>query len=209
MARIISVDEGAPGIVKAMLGDGSLVVFRSYFFADTWPDNAGTAAPLLVSGLELPDACLATAVAASDAERRALVLIARAEQYRRGLERKLSIRKFAAPAITLALDRLEAQSLLSDLRYAKAWIRQRLRTHAEGPLSLAAALAAKGVDRGAVQEAIGTTLSADDRTGILEMAKARMVQRGLAGVDLKHALVSLGWRPNEVSLMILDTSSDA
>jgi SOS response regulatory protein OraA/RecX len=77
----------------------------------------------------------------------------------------------------MALDRLESEGLLSDLRYAETWMRQRIRRHPEGPRSLAAALAARGVSRDASREALAAVFDESSRFGLLTDAAAMLGQK--------------------------------
>ncbi|HOZ72474.1 MAG TPA: regulatory protein RecX [Spirochaetales bacterium] len=203
MARIVGIEKGASGAVKAVAVDGSFFIFRNVFLA----------AALMERGLSLPfterrddddpfvevaDEALDDAVAATEAEARALALLARAEQYRFGLERKLTARGFSRFAIRVALDGLESVGLLSDERYASSWIRQRIRHKVEGPRSLAAALSVKGVDRRAVKAAMDQVLEDGDTQRIIMRCAARLVDSGGEMADHRARLIELGWRPADV-----------
>jgi len=191
--RIVSIEEGALGTVKAVAEDGSLFLYKAYYL----PSAADAAAPF-----DIPEEPLLAALEATLAESRAVSLLARAEQYRAGLERKLLARGAPRTAIAAALDRLEEVGLLSDDRYAESWIRQRIRTRAEGPRSLSAALSAKGVDRRAVTRAVGDAFDGDgrrdERLEIIGRIAARLLRKGLDRADARTELVALGWRRGDV-----------
>jgi regulatory protein len=188
MARIVTVEEGAHGAVKAVADDGSLFLFRACYLA-----SARGVAPF-----DLPDDDLVAAVEATEAEFRASALLARAEQFRAGLERKLAAKGLSRPACRAALDRLEAAGLLSDLRYAGSWIRQRVRSHAEGPRSLSAALASRGIERAAATLAIQEALESDKRFAMLLTATRILVVKGADKASARASLLTLGWRHDEV-----------
>ncbi len=206
MARIVGIEKGASGAVKAVADDGSLFIFKGAFLAAALAER-GLPSPVIEGRgdgdafVELPDDALDDAVEATDAESRALALLARAEQYRFGLERKLTARGFGRPAILAALDGLESGGLLSDERYASSWIRQRVRHKAEGPRTLAAALSAKGVERRAVKAALDEAFEGDDRRDDRLRIIARCAARLSAGGEhdgLRSRLIALGWRSGDV-----------
>lgn len=81
------------------------------------------------------------------AETAAMSYLARAEQSRSGLTRKLLRKGLDGGVIGQALDYLERQGYLSDRRFAGAWLRSRSIDHAEGRSRLSAELAARGIGR--------------------------------------------------------------
>lgn len=190
MALIESVKEGAHGAVVATVAGGSLVRFKPRYLAF----GEGGAAP--EPGAVVDDAELAYAAACTGAEDAASALLFRAEQYRAGLERKLSLKGHDKMPLRVALDHLEAEGLLCDRRFAAAWIRQRLRRRAEGPMSLRLGLASRGVERAAVELALAELLDVDARPGLIRDAAERS---GLVDpVALKGYLKGLGWRGGEI-----------
>lgn len=210
MARIVSIRKGAHGTVTAVSDDGSLFHFRLEYYGAAC--EAASIEPAFDSidmlqnagggpdggAVELDDGALAVAIEALAAELRAAALLARAEQYRAGLERKLAARGIGRMATRLVLDRLESTKLLSDERYAASWIRQRCRNHAEGPRSLNAALSARGVDRTALRAALQATCSGDERRAVLENAVRLVLRTGVDREPARSRLLDLGWRHAEI-----------
>ena len=80
-------------------------------------------------------------------------LLARREHSRRELQRKLAQRAFAADEIVAALDRLEDDGLLSDRRFAAAYVRQRI-DKGYGPIRIRQELRERGVADGLIDEAL-------------------------------------------------------
>ncbi len=78
-------------------------------------------------------------------------LLARREHSRRELQTKLAQRDFPAEEITVALDRLEEDGLLSDQRFAEAYARQRV-GKGYGPLRIRQELRQRGVDDSLIAE---------------------------------------------------------
>ncbi len=192
MTRIESVEEGAHGIVRLTLSGGSLFRFR----AEYWDG------PFL-AGAEADEAALEAAAACQLAEDKALSLLSRAEQYRLGMERKLQARKLGTRAIAAALDRLERLGLLSDERYAHAWMLQRCRGRAEGPASLRASLMGKGVERRAIDAALRRLLEEEGAPALIDSALKRIALPGALdskeGIEeARMALKRLGWKTGDI-----------
>ena len=214
MARVVSIEEGASGVAKAATAEGSLFAFRISYLEPACSCCGMDEIPALSPGDEMDEGLLSVLIDAMTAEYRAIYLLAKAEQYRRGLERKLLGNKLSgkglpAQAVGMALDRLEAEGLLSDRRYAEAWMRQRIRRHPEGPRSLAAALAARGVAREASREALAVFFDESRRFGLLTAAAAMLEQKLKDSSMLRQRLMELGWRPSEITEYLLSCSSDA
>lgn len=200
MAAIEALQEGAHGIVSVTVAGGSLFRFRRHYLGAGAEDGAQASGPgeppELRVGAALPDGALERAAEAQEAEDKAQALLARAEQHRAGLERKLRAKKLSRGAVAAALDFLEERGLLSDQRYAQTWIRQRMRRHAEGPLSVKAALAAKGLQREALALAIEAEFGAGQRMELL--SHAHELLGGLDGDESRRALKALGWKSGEI-----------
>lgn len=209
MARVVSIEEGASGVAKVATAEGSLFVFRISYLEPGCLCCDADRIPALAPGDELDDELLSVLVDVMTAEHHAVYLLARAEQFRIGLERKLLVKELPTKAISIALDWLESEGLLSDLRYAEAWMRQRVRRHPEGPRSLAAALASRGVGRDASREALAAFFDESRRFSLLAEAAA-LLQRKLKDPSaLRPRLVELGWRSSEISEYMLSCSSEA
>lgn len=197
MARVVSLREGAHGITTVGTDEGSLFRARSEYFqafsdqqaVGLWPPFPGSSLPIVV---------LEQAAAAWQAEQYAVGLLARAEQHRAGLEAKLRRRKFEAPAISLALDRLLEHGLLDDRRYAASWIRARIRRKAEGPLSLQAGLAARGLGRAAIEAGLAESFGPAERQAALATAVDVLGRRYPEPATLETALRRLGYRRGEI-----------
>lgn len=106
------------------------------------------------------------------AEKKALELIARAEQTAFGLRRKLEKRGFNAACIDAVISNLIEQNLLNDRRYAQMWLNTRLRLP-RSPRRLLIALCAKGIDREEAQAALKEALDEETEAALL----ARFVKK--------------------------------
>jgi regulatory protein len=151
---------------------------------------------------------LVIAAKATEAEARGASLLSRAEQPRYLLRAKLVERGFPDRAVALALDRLEAEGLLDDRRYAEAWLRSRVGKavrsaagrggRAEGPSSLILSIKTRGVADADAKAALAEVLDADTRPSLLEAAIGTLRREGLAGEGLRQELRSLGWGGDEL-----------
>lgn len=88
------------------------------------------------------------------AEKKACDYLARAEQSRAGLRRKLLAKNFDENAVDCVLDFLESEGFLSDARFARSWLNNRNIAHAEGRTKLLAGLLRRGVSRDVANTAL-------------------------------------------------------
>lgn len=171
--RVIALEKGARGVVKIGLDSGSLFLFRRAYLEPAGEPGEGEgpeAGDALVarlgaayaSGAELSgpewEKDLGRIERARDlyaVEKAALAILARREHSRAELLAKLAKKELPSADARIVLERLEAEGLLSDRRFAEAWLRSRLRSHPEGEMSLKAGLRAKGVEKGIASERIG------------------------------------------------------
>jgi len=211
MARIVAIKEGAHGTAQAVTEDGSLFLFRREYLSAAYKaaslDDPIEFVAEAGQGFEIPDEVLDSAAGAFDAEKRSCSLLARAEQHRAGLERKLAARDVPRWCARVALDWLVSAGLLSDRRFAESWIRQRMRSHAEGPRSLASALSSRGVDSAAVREAIAGVLEESARPAFIVKAAARIASGGQDSARVRAKLIELGWRRSEIDDALLSTET--
>ena len=84
----------------------------------------------------------------------ALGLLARREHSLRELRSKLTLRGHEAATIESVLDELAARDLVSDERFAEAFLRSRLE-RGQGPLKIRAQLRERGVAPGLIDAALG------------------------------------------------------
>jgi regulatory protein len=179
--------------VKVTAGGFSFLCRRRYF------EVLGLA---IAPGAELDEAgveSLGLATEAFEAERRALSLLARAEQSRFLLAVKLERRDIRPAAARLALDFLECEGLLDDRRFAEAWLRSRKGAAAASPARLAAGLRLRGIDEAVAKAALSVVFGPDERRAALSAAIARERRRaGLRPEELRSRLKKLGFRSEEI-----------
>jgi regulatory protein len=194
--RIESVRRGASGTADVAVGGSSFLLLLEVL------EGLGLSADELVPGVELDEAqgsLLALAAEAHEAEKRALFLLARAEQSRFMLAAKLERRGFSKRAATLALERLASAGLLDDRRFARAYASSRLSRRAEGPSSLAAALRARGIDSETVASALAELLGPEGRAAALRKTAAKEMKRSAGDRgEARRRLRALGFSATEI-----------
>ena len=135
----------------------------------------------------LMDAGLTCAV-----ELKAVAYLARAEQSRFGLTRKLIEKKYDKKYVEAALTYLEGRGYLSDLRFAAAWLNTRKINHYEGRSRLAAELAARGIARDVAGQALDEFFTENDEDEICRKAYEKYSKKK-SGDKLIEALVRAGF----------------
>lgn len=137
---------------------------------------------------ELADAGLACVV-----ELKAVEYLARAEQSRFGLNRKLLEKKYEKKYIDMALTLLEQKGYLSDERFARAWLNSRKINHYEGRTKLQAELQSRGISKEVAVKAVESFFEENDEEEICRKAMERFVKRGKNGDKLIAAMMQSGF----------------
>ena len=140
----------------------------------------------------LMDAGLTCAV-----ELKAVGYLARAEQSRFGLTRKLIEKKYDKKYVEAALTYLEGRGYLSDLRFATAWLNTRKINHFEGRSRLAAELAARGIARDVAGTALDEFFSENDEDELCRKAYEKL-SRTKSGDKLTAALIRQGFSQKQI-----------
>ena len=141
----------------------------------------------------LMDAGLTCAV-----ELKAVGYLARAEQSRFGLTRKLIEKKYDKKYVEAALTYLEGRGYLSDLRFATAWLNTRKINHYEGRSRLAAELAARGISREVANKALDEFFSENDEDEICRKAYEKL-SKTKSGDKLIAALIRQGFTVKQIN----------
>ena len=121
-----------------------------------------------------------------------MVYLARAEQSRFGLTRKLIEKKYEKKYVEAALTYLEGRGYLSDLRYATAWLNTRRINHFEGRSRLAAELAVRGISRDVSQAAVDAFFEENDEDEICRKAYEKLSKKK-SGDKLAAAMMQAGF----------------
>ena len=199
--------EGTDGnVLHVHLDDGSLFLL----------DADGPPASLLEPGLSLDPDLYSQLEYASElfhCRRKALSLLARAEQCRQGLAAKLFKKGFSRKAVSASLDKLEAAGLLDDRRFAEAWVRSRLRGRPEGPSRLRAALMAKGISSATAGEAVASVfeeMGDEDAEETLRRALEKLSGKpGISKEKLIAGLVRRGFQLSKIRAILKDKNMNS
>jgi regulatory protein len=127
------------------------------------------------------------------ARSRALSLISRSAQTRRGLAQKLEARGFSPEAVKAAIDRMAELGYLDDRAFALDWARVRLTRRAEGWKAVYRGLLARGVPRTIAGETAAEVCSDE-----AEREMARRVAGSLPPRTAASRLAARGFRSRTI-----------
>jgi regulatory protein len=116
------------------------------------------------------------------AEKAALNLVARAEQYNAGLRCKLYRKGYDKASIEMVLGTLAERGFLDDKRYALAWIRYRI-ILGDSPRKIKLKLEKKGLDRALVEESMAESLDSETERALLQkfLGLLKLKEAGVEG----------------------------
>ena len=134
-------------------------------------------------------------------ELKAVGYLARAEQSRFGLTRKLIEKKYDKKYVEAALTYLEGRGYLSDLRFATAWLNTRKINHFEGRSRLAAELAARGIARDVAGKALDEFFTENDEDELCRKAYEKL-SKSKADEKLIAALLRSGFSMKQIKSII-------
>ena len=134
-------------------------------------------------------------------ELKAVGYLARAEQSRFGLTRKLIDKKYDKKYVEAALTYLEWRGYLSDLRFATAWLNTRKINHFEGRSRLAAELAARGIARDVAGKALDEFFTENDEDELCRKAYEKL-SKSRADEKLIAALLRSGFSMKQIKSII-------
>lgn len=137
---------------------------------------------------ELLDAGLAAAV-----EFKAASYLARCEQSRFGLSKKLFDKGYEKKYINMALDFLESRNFLSDKRFASAWLLTRRLNHYEGRSKLLMELTSRGISKETANESLDEFFKDYDEFEIAKKAWAKFIKAGKSEEKLIGAMMNAGF----------------
>ena len=134
-------------------------------------------------------------------ELKAVGYLARAEQSRFGLTRKLIEKKYDKKYVEAALTYLEWRGYLSDLRFATAWLNTRKINHFEGRSRLSAELAARGIARDVAGKALDEFFTENDEDELCRKAYEKL-SKSKADEKLIAALLRSGFSMKQIKSII-------
>jgi regulatory protein len=172
---IASIKSGAiEGVRRIALSDGSFFSFNICYLPPVFRDECFSGLENTENsfeGFELTSAeeeGLRFASACLRAEKAALQLITRAEQYVLGLTRKLKKRGHSSDCAYAVIFRLCELGLLDDQRYARLWLAARASRQSSSPRRLLIALCARGIDRNDADAAFKAVLDGNTELLLLQ-----------------------------------------
>ena len=150
----------------------------------------------------------ASAEEASAAAQKALALLARCEQCRSGLERKLLQKGYSKDTVEGVLDALGERGLLNDLRFARAWLNSRRIGHFEGRTRLLSELAARGIGKETAKKAVDGFFEEFDEEEICARAVKKFLSQGKSGEKLMAAMIRAGFNYKMAANVLREISDD-
>lgn len=190
------VETSYSGMVKLTPEEGSAFFVRKEYLPEGLFERLDVAAEFDETDTDsLLDAGLTCAV-----ELKAVGYLARAEQSRFGLTRKLIEKKYEKKYVEAALTYLEGRGYLSDLRFATAWLNTRKINHFEGRSRLAAELAARGIARDVASAALDEFFSENDEDEICRKAYEKL-SKSKSGEKLTAALMRAGFTLKQIKII--------
>ena len=177
------------GMYKITPGEGPAFFARQEYVPGVVLDE-------LVAGSEVSpehDDVLLDAGLAAAVELKTVTYLARAEQCRAGLTKKLIEKKYDKKYVGMALDYLEKRGYLSDERFARAWLHDRKINHYEGRTKLSGELAARGIGREVATAALDEFFTENDEAQICQKAYEKFTRQGKEGEKLMAAMIRAGF----------------
>ena len=176
------------GMYKVAPGEGSSFYIRKEYLPEGLFERIDVGVEFNAEETDsLFDAGLTCAV-----EFKAVSYLARAEQSRFGLTRKLIEKKYEKKYVEAALTYLEGRGYLSDLRFATAWLNTRRINHYEGRSRLEAELAARGIARDIAGKALDEFFSENNEDEICRKAYEKL-SKNKSDEKLTAALMRAGF----------------
>ena len=187
------VESSYAGMFKFTPEEGSSFYIRKDYLPEGLFEKIDVAAEFDETDTDsLLDAGLTCAV-----ELKAVGYLARAEQSRFGLTRKLIEKKYDKKYVEAALTYLEGRGYLSDRRYAVAWLNTRKVNHYEGRSRLAAELASRGIAREVANAALDEFFSENDEDEICRKAYKKAAKTK-SGDKLTATLIRQGFSIKQI-----------
>lgn len=191
------VETSYPGMYKIQPETGSTFFIRPEYLSEVDFDSLQPAVEFNDEQWdELLDAGLACVV-----ELKAVDYLARAEQSRFGLFRKLMEKGFEKKYVEMALNLLESKKYLSDERYARAWLNSRRINHYEGRSKLLAELQSRGISREISTIAVENFFEENDEEEICKKAFEKLSSKK-SGEKLIAAMINSGFAYKDFKSMI-------
>ena len=126
-------------------------------------------------------------------EKAAFSYLERSEQNRFNLSLKLKKKGHEISVIDTVLDGLESEGYLSDSRFAEAWLRSRMSSHAEGKTKLISLLMQRGISRKIAQDAVDEYFENVSEEEVLEKAVSKCIRLKFTKEKIQKRLLNDGF----------------
>lgn len=128
-----------------------------------------------------------------EVEKAAMSYLSRSEHSRSSLCLKLLKKGFDKKKIEKVLDYLESKEILSDRRFAYAWLQSRSIDHSEGRIRLSCELSLRGLDRSIIKEALDNFFLEHDEEELCRKAYKKLCRVKKDIEKIKASLVRQGF----------------
>ncbi len=188
---IDSVEPTPSGCVKITTPSGSIFLLRDFYLENSSVSDYYPGLELSSDDMRSFEMLVSTLCCV--VEGKALDYLNRSEHSRFSLEQKLIKKGYGKSEIEKALDYLESENLLSDKRFALAWLRTRRITKAEGRTKLLSELLTRGVDKKTAVESLDEFFDEFSEQELLEKAFYKLNKNGISDEALFQKLMNKGF----------------
>lgn len=187
--RLEAVKQVASDVVEITTDDGPVFFIRTAFLTSLCQED-------IVAGKEFfgeAEEDIMEAGLAFVAECKAEEYLARCEQCRFGLEKKLLQKKHSKNSVKKALDWLEEKGLLDDSRFSLSWLRSHILSKPQGRVRLVAELCARGIKPLVAKQAVDEFLVMVDEESLCERCYKKAVDSGKKEEKLIKYMIDSGF----------------
>lgn len=187
--RLSAIKQASSDVVEITTEDGPVFFIRLSFLSHIAPVD-------IIEGAEFYDEKeedVIDAGLAFAAEKKAEDYLARSEQCRAGLEKKLYNKGHSKKAVKIALDYLENRKLLDDVRFSYSWIRNHVISKPQGRLRLLAELCSRGIKNCDAKNALDEFFSTVDERELCQKALKKTEKSGKFGEKLLKFMIDSGF----------------
>lgn len=199
---IVSIKQVGTDCVEITSSEGPVFFVRTSYLQIVSPQSISEGATFS----EEQTADIIRAGEAFAAEKKCESLLARCEQCRAGLERKMQQKGFSKEAISLALDYLESKKYLSDERFAASWLRIHSVNKFQGRSRLRSELLSRGISRSITERAIEDFFAEHDESELCRKAIEKATRTGRADEKLTAYLMASGFSYKMIQHELNDNS---
>ncbi|MCQ2598047.1 MAG: RecX family transcriptional regulator [Treponema sp.] len=196
--EILSTEITSSGLVRVVSAEGGAFFMRPDYLKTLSKEKFFSAVEFNEEhSSEILDAGLITAC-----ECKAVDYLARSEQYRAGLLKKLLDKGYEKEYINPALDYLEKVKYLSDERYCRSWLNTRKINHAEGRSKLLTELLGRGIGKETANKALDEFFNENSEMEMAEKCYKKLVRKGKSGDKLIAAMIQQGFSYKTAGILI-------